>query len=254
MRILLLLLLPFFIADVVSAESLVIKGAGPSSQVVKEFLPLIGGGDAPFISIKHKGGLSWSDTHLFGRTGRPCTEEELQGRAEIFLAKVPMAFGVSAELNIESLSLAQLRSIYEGRIIGWQEIREGKSIPIITIGRESSESMYSALKQEYPFFDADQNPSLHFDRVRTKDDQVVKSILSGMLVKKGFIGFGALPNFHAAGITVLEVKDMKQIGVPLGLVYNLKNADDPLVARAREQARSPAWKTKVVELGMIPIE
>ena len=254
MRIFLLLLLPFFIAQVASAEPLVVEGAGPSSQVVKEFLPFIGGGNAPYNSIKHKGGLSWSDTHLFGRTGRPCTEEELQGRAEIFLAKVPIAFGVSVELNVETIALAQLRHIYEGKIVDWQAIRDGESIPINTLGREPSESMYSALKQEYSFFDTDQNPALHFSKIRTKDDQVVGSILSGMLVKQGVIGFGALSNFTNAGITVLEVKGMKQVGVSLGLVYNLKNAKDPLVSLAREKAQSPEWKAKVIELGLIPIE
>ncbi len=75
-----------------------------------------------------------------------------------------------------------------------------------------------------------------------------------MLVKQGVIGFGALPNFTTAGITVLEVTGMKQSGVPLGLVYNLKNAKDPLVTLAREKAQSPEWKAKVIELGLIPIE
>ena len=135
-------------------DTLVIKGAGPSAKVVNEFLPLIGGGTSPIKSIKHAGGLEWSDNHLFGRTGRPCTKNELKGRAEIFLATVPMAFGVPSHIGVQSITLQQLRKIYEKNISDWQEITGGENLPIVTIGRGHSESMYLSLKQEYPFFDS----------------------------------------------------------------------------------------------------
>ena len=82
----------FIVPMIVHAEHLEIQGAGPSAHVVRAFIPLIGEGDSPTKSIKHAGGLKWNDLYLFGRTGRPCTHEELVGRAEILLARVPIGF------------------------------------------------------------------------------------------------------------------------------------------------------------------
>jgi hypothetical protein len=231
----------------VNAQDLVIQGAGPSTLVVRAFLPFIGGGESPSKSIKHAGGLQWSDLYLFGRTGRPCTKEELEGRGEIFLARVPLSFGVAEHVGIYSIHYQQLEDIYTKKIINWSEINEKIDMPIVTIGREPTEAMFGFLKKEYPVFE-----KVRFDIIRKNDNHVTMTLMRGKYDGKGYIGFGAKSNFARRSFIQLEIKDMKEIGVPVGLVYNLKNAQHPLVIKAQEMARSEGWNEKVKALGLIP--
>jgi hypothetical protein len=242
--VLILLIVPMF----VHAEHLEVQGAGPSALVVRAFLPLIGGGDSPDNSIKHAGGLEWSDLYLFGRTGRPCTKKELAGRAEILLAQVPLVFGVSEQVGIDSISYQQLEDIYTKKIKNWSEINEKVDIPIVTIGREPTEAMYGFLKKEYPVFE-----NVTFDIIRKKDDHVTMTLMQGTLNGTGYIGFGARPNFTDRRLFVrIKVTGMKEIGVPVGIVYNLKNAQHPKVIKAHEMAMSEEWNVQVRKLGLLP--
>jgi len=243
----LMVVLFLFMPVYVSAMGLEIQGAGPSSKVVRAFLPLIGGGESPDNSIKHAGGLKWSDIYLFGRTGRPCTKEELEGRREIFLARVPLSFGVSENVGIDSLSYKQLEDIYTKKIKNWSEINENVNLPIVTIGRKPNEAMFGYLKKEYPVFE-----NVKFDIIRIKDNLVTLTLLQGKFNGEGYIGFGAKPNFVRRSFTHLDITDMKEIGVPVGLVYNLKNAQHPIVLKAYEMSRSEAWAKKVKALGLLP--
>ena len=240
--ILICLLLPVC----VQAQDLIVQGAGPSAKVVRAFLPLIGGGESPDNSIKHAGGLKWSDLYLFGRTGRPCTKKELNGRGEIFLARVPLSFGVSRHIGISSISYQQLEDIYTKKIINWSDINEKVDLPIITIGREPTEAMLGFLIKEYPVFD-----KVAFDIILKKDNHVTLKVMQGALDDNGYIGFGARPNFRSRTITNLEITGMKEIGVPVGLVYNLKNAQHPLVIKAQKMAASDEWAEKVDALGLL---
>lgn len=241
--VLILLLLPLS----ANAKNLIIEGAGPSAVVVRAFLPLIGGGESPSRSIKHKGGLKWSDLNLFGRTGRPCTKEELKGRGEIFLARVPLTFAVPEHIKIDIISYQQLVDIYTKKITNWSEISKEINMPIITIGREPTEAMFGFLKKEYPVFN-----KAKFDFIRKRDHHVTGTLIQGQVKGLGCIGFGAKPNFVNRHINLLKIKDMKQIGVPVGLVYNLKNASNPLVIKAKEMAESDEWLKKIKLLGLIP--
>ncbi len=234
-----------FIPVCVHAQDLMIQGAGPSAKVVRAFLPLIGGGESPENSIKHAGGLQWSDLYLFGRTGRPCTKEELDGRGEIFLARVPLAFAISEHIGISSISYQQLKDMFTKKIKNWSEIDDKVNLPIITIGREPSEAMLGFLKKAYPVFN-----KITFDVIRKKDNHVTMTLMQGALDGKGYIGFGALPNFTGRNIKILDINGMQEIGVPVGLVYNLKNSDHPLISRAQKMAVSDTWQEKVKALGL----
>ncbi len=240
------ILMFLFMPICVYAQDLVVQGAGPSAKVARAFLPLIGGGESPDNSIKHAGGLRWSDMYLFGRTGRPCTHEELKGRGEIILSRVPIAFGIPEKIGIYSISYQQLEAIYTKKITNWSEIDEKVNLPIITVGREPTEAMFGFLKKEYPVFE-----KVTFDIIRKKDNHVTMTLMQGALDGKGYIGFGAKSNFKGRSIINLKITGMKEIGVPVGLVYNLKNAQHPLVIKAQEMARSDKWSEKVKALGLL---
>ena len=241
--VLIFILIPIF----VNAEELIVQGAGPSAQIVRAFLPLIGGGESPTQSIKHAGGLVWSDYNLFGRTGRPLTEKELEGRGEIYLAQVPITFGVAENVGIFSITYEQLVDIYTKKIKNWSEINDKVDIPIVTIGREPTEALLGYLKKEFPVFE-----DVTYDIIRKKDNHVIMTLMQGKLDNKGYIGFGAKSNFAGKRFIQLEIKGMKEVGVPVGLVYNLKNAQHPLVLKAQEMARSASWNGKIKALGVYP--
>ena len=96
------------------AKELTIAGAGPSTKVVellaKEFCAANPGFSisVPPISIKHKGGMEWvaSKGMLFGRTGRPMSEQdktEFGMLAELPIARIKVSFAVSKDLGVAKL-------------------------------------------------------------------------------------------------------------------------------------------------------
>ena len=98
----------------------VVSGAGPSTKVVELFFsqfclkPCAVEYEfvVPAMSTKHGGGVTNSNTYLFGRTGRPLNEAELAlKKKNIFLAKVPIAFATGDGSNVASLSLEQVEKI-----------------------------------------------------------------------------------------------------------------------------------------------
>lgn len=241
--VLVFLLLPHW----VHATDLIVQGAGPSAVVVREFLPFIGGGESPSVSIKHEGGLRWSDLNLFGRTGRPCTKEELEGRGEIFLARMPLSFGVSSFVGVHSISVQELEDIYTKKRTNWSALNSAVNVPIVTIGREPGEAMLGFLEKAYPVF-----ANVAFDVILKKDNHVTMTLFNGEADGKGYIGFGAKTNLAQRNIIQLEIQGMKKIGVPVGLVYNMKNSQHPLVRKAQEMALAEEWTGKVKELGLLP--
>ncbi|TYO98528.1 periplasmic binding family protein [Geothermobacter ehrlichii] len=233
-----------------AVEAQLVSGAGPSTKIVQLFFEHFGKDPAcrnysftvPAPSIKHRGGIQASDTYLFGRTGRPLnTKERGIGKEEIFLAKVPITFAVGLETGVQQLTLKQIEQIFTRRITNWKEVG-GNDGQILLVGREATEALFSTLKRDFPFF-----REVTFDRIFRRDPQVVKFLMSpaGRLA----IGFGAQPNFRKHN--QLRVEGFSS-GVSLGLAYDLKNADHPVVRAARAYAASDEWKRLVRQAGLLP--
>lgn len=236
----LLLISPAGAADIVKQP---IKGAGPSTAIVKLFAEAFNSQAeklgyrflTPPDSVKHAGGIENSDNYLFGRTGRPLKDSEKQlNKGEISLARIPIAFAVGPETGVTTLTLPQLEAIFTGKIKSWSEVG-GSENSIELLGRESSEALFLELKKIYPFF-----AKSVFEDVYTKDNQVVNILNNYRGVHA--IGFGAKPNFINKGVSIIEVDDFSA-GVSVGLVYDLKNADHPVVKAAKAFAKSQEWAT-----------
>lgn len=230
-----------------------ISGAGPSTHIVSLFFArfshTLAARDYEFIvppkSTKHAGGITNSDTFLFGRTGRPLSKEErAKGKEEILLARVPIAFAIGAGAGVQELSLTQLEQVYTGHIDNWKHLG-GADAPIITVGREPAEALFSELKRVAPFF-----RKAHFDRIFTKDHEVVKFMQTPQADYA--IAFGARPNF--TDLPLLMIGDNFDAGVRVGLVYDAANADHPLVRAARNFARSSAWREEVLRVSLLPAD
>jgi ABC-type phosphate transport system substrate-binding protein len=237
--------MPLYAADIQ-----VIAGAGPSTKIVRLFAkeypkqPAAKGYriSVPSKSAKHAGGIANSDHQLFGRTGRPLNKKELaMDKAEIFLARIPIAFVVGNKVGIDSLSIKQVEGIMTGKHTNWSELG-GPNAAIESIGREPTEALFTVLKKSYPAF-----KDSKFSRTVKKDNHVVNILRSEM--GSFSIGFGALPNFD--DVTVLDVTGFSE-GVSVGLVYDLKNKDHAFVKGAMTFAKSKEWAKKVKTLGVFP--
>jgi ABC-type phosphate transport system substrate-binding protein len=216
-----------------------IAGAGPSTKIVQLFVnqlahqPEAAGYQfaVPPNSTKHAGGIKNSDQFLFGRTGRPLkSSEKTLGKEEIFLARIPIAFASGTGVQIDSLTLTQLEAIYTGEITHWNQLG-GPNKPIELLGREPTEALYSVLIQKYPFF-----KEASFQKVLKNDTQVINLLKGGM--GSHALGFGARPNLKASHI--IEIEGLSA-GVSLGLVYDLKNKNHPLVKAVKAYAASESW-------------
>ena len=227
-----------------------IAGAGPSTRVVQRFavflseLPEAKGYvfEVPERSIKHAGGLRSTRKYLFGRTGRPLTQEErAQGYEEIFLAKMPIAFVVGEGAGVRRLTPDQVCGLFTGMYTDWKQVG-GNDAPVVVLSREPSEALFSVLKRELPCM----NRVVDTPYVFKKDHLVVDMLLKRPQGRTA-IGFGAARNFPRERI--LEVDGLSS-GVNVGLVYRTENRDHPLVRAARELARSARWRAAVARMGL----
>ncbi len=230
----------------------IVAGAGPSTKVAELFFQHFSKDpvckDYTFSimpsSIKHKGGLLSSDKYLFGRTGRPLTAgEKSPGKSEILLGRVPIAFAVGLKADAHVIKLDQLKQIFTRQVTNWKQIG-GNDAPVLLVGREPGEALLSILQQEYPFFQ-----NVKFDKVIKRDHEVIKFINSPLGANA--IGFGAKPNFQLYNLLPVEGFSA---GVALGLVYDNKNADDPIIKAAIEYAKSAEWKALLKDLEMLPVD
>jgi len=86
-------------------------------------------------------------------------------------------------------------------------------------------------------------------RLFTKDHGVVKFLKSAE--GRHAIAFGAKPNFSEHNI--LKVENFSS-GVSVGLVYDTRNADHPIVELAKKYAASQEWQEAVGKTSMLPVK
>ena len=230
-------------------ELQLVAGAGPSTKISTLFftnfqaMPEASGYsfEVPPRSIKHAGGIQASDTYLFGRTGRPLNKKEKAlGKGEIFLASIPLSFVAGSDTGVKSLTRLQLRDILSGKIVTWKEVG-GADHDIVLIGREKTEAALSVLRNEFPSLD-----EAKYARVFKRDHQVVNYIKSEQ--GRYALGFGAKSNFDPEYHIFIE--DFSQ-GINVGLVYDLKNGEHPLITAVKKYAGSTSWHTEVLNSGFL---
>jgi len=222
-------------------------GAGPSTKLTQLFfkyfsrLPAAKGltFSVPQRSTKHAGGILASGEFLFGRLGRQLSpKEKAQNKEEIILAKIKIGFVTGTGVSIRSIKPLQLEQILKHETTNWRQIG-GTDFTIVLVGRESTEAVLSELRKTIPLLD-----QVKYDYVLTRDHAVVSFINSPM--GKFAIGFGALSNFDSKNIIRIEGREL---GMPLGLVYDLENDHEPIVGAAISYAKSADWRKIVRHAG-----
>ncbi len=228
----------------------IIAGAGPSTKIVEIFAEALSkkpiGEDylfeVPPRSNKHAGGVQITEKYIFGRTGRPLNaEEKSRNKREIILARIPIAFAIGIGVQIDHLSLDQLKAIYMGKISNWKGVG-GPNEEIVLVGREPGEAVLSEIEKDITALS-----SAHYDLVASKDHEVVSFLESEQ--GRYALGFGAEHNFRV--INILGI-DGYSPGIGVGLAYDAKNDDHPLVGAAMKLSQSAEWATLVERIGSLP--
>ena len=251
LHILTLLTIGFvFTAMATASETIVIAGAGPSTKIVKKFCEELSSQgvvegynfEVPPKSVKHAGGIRATNVNLFGRTGRPLNEKEIaMNKAEIILARVPIAFVTGFDVGVTKITIEQLEDIYSKKTTNWKQLG-GVDKKIVLVGREPTEALFSVLKVDYPFF-----ADITFDKIVTKDHLMVAFLETP--AGENAMGFGAKPNLEDLHVVII---DGFESGVSLGLVYDLKNKDEKLVNTCSEFAKSDLWVKSLKQDGLLP--
>ena len=222
-------------------------GAGPSTKIAQLFfkhfsqLPEADGLSftVPQRSTKHAGGILASGNYLFGRLGRLLSaSERAQNKAEIILANIRLSFVGGSRVMIKSLKPSQLDRILTGEIDNWRQLG-GVDAPIILVGREKTEAVLSELRKSFPVLD-----QAKYHQVFKRDHTMVNFLSSS--AGRYAIGFGSLSNFE--GMNVIDIEG-HELSMPLGLVFDLKNRDDPVIRAVRRYAASPLWYKLVRDAG-----
>ncbi|MCP4698101.1 MAG: hypothetical protein GY862_14800 [Gammaproteobacteria bacterium] len=255
--VIILLLLTSFTASSQAAgdaKTLVIAGAGPSTEIInllakefhtahKEYKIIV-----PPKSIKHKGGLKWAtkSNRLFGRTDRPLSEKdrkEFPALMELLVARIKTSFAVSKELGVSKLTLEQWSNIYKGTVQNWQEAG-GSDVRIIRLGREPGEALLTGIQSKYPFFG-----KRGFLKEYKKEDHMLKSI--GKI--PGAIGFSSKSSLALRKeLTVLDIKGFN-MGLAVGLVYDIKDKDAETVTLMKTFVQSDRWRKTLEEHDFLPV-
>ena len=245
--VLLLLLLPSLCG---ASEKMLIKGSGTSTQVVTTFFDLFakqaGARGYEFeveqISSKHSGGIKATDKHLFGRIGRPLSKaERALNKKQIIIGRIPIAFVVGQSTGVRKITIGQLTNILKGKINNWQALG-GNDHKIELVGRESTEVAFTELKKNFLFL-----KQIEFDKVFFHDNEVTDYIRSD--AGKYSLAFGTKPNFGSEYI--LDVFGLSS-GLEVGLVYDSKNSQHPLIEAVEVFARSKEWHNALVLRELIP--
>lgn len=234
-------------------ETLVIAGAGPSTKIVSLFFQNFskqpGAQSYDFIvpaeSAKHAGGIKHSFKNLFGRTGRPLNlVEKKYKREEIILGMVPATFATGNEVKVSQVSMRELEMIFQKKITNWKKVG-GPDAEIVVVGREPTEVIFTELKRYYTLF-----KRAKFDIIFNKDHEVVNFLES----PKGWyaISFGARSNM--TNLNEIHIQEELNTGVRLGLVYDKKHNQHPLVLAVKDYSQSDEWKSLVKLSGAHPID
>ncbi len=193
--------------------------------------------------IRHKSGVMTTNKFIFGRTANPLDNEEKQlGKEEILLGNIPIVFVVGLETEVNSLNLKQLKQIFTRKITNWKEVG-GSDAPIKLVGKQETDPLLKAVQEKYPFF-----KNLSYDKVSFFDDDTAKFINSPQ--GGHAIAFGAKPNFQLYNI--LPVDGFNE-GISVGLAYDRKNEQLPVVKAAKAYAASPEWKKLLKTIEALPI-
>ena len=245
------------------SDTMVVLGQRWAEEYMKahtgQTIQVTGGGSGTGISALING---TTDVCEASRSMKDAEKKQLAEKAggppiEIPVAKDGLSVYVNDTNPLTELSMAQLKSIFTGKVTNWKEVG-GPDAKIIPYSRENSSGTYVFFK-EHVLDNADYTP-------RAQAMPGTAAVVNAVAKEKFGIGYGGAA--YAKGIKVLKVKKesgpaiaptdvtIKDGTYPLSrpLFFYLRPKPQAEVKAFTDWVLSPAGQAIVVKVGYFPIK
>lgn len=188
-----------------------------------------------------------TDQQVLGRVARPLNDKEkAQGLIYTPVMRIPSAIIAHPSAGVVTLSVAQLRAIFEGSVTSWKEVG-GKDVRIRVVRREDADSTLGVLRDTMPGW-----KDLVFT-TKSKTSTTTQDMLQTVSSTEGAIGFAPYDSSLAGSLSVLAVDGRKPIdgGYPSAVVVALIYKDAALTPEAKKfVAYAKSEKAKAILTGL----
>lgn len=195
-----------FFHPVAAAEPLVIPGSGSMQSLLRDLAAAFAKASPGAVveipdSIGTGGGMKAAGEGgaQLARVGRkPGEKEAAYGLQHLVFAKQPVVFAVHPGVGIKSLTKAQSRDLFAGKITSWKQVG-GPDLPVVVIGREPGETNLQLIRKTLAEWkDAPMAP----DAVIAKSDQEMVQLIAA---REGAVGFNVISEVVEKGLAPLAI-------------------------------------------------
>ena len=189
-----------------AAETLVIPGSGSMQSLVRDLAAAFNAANRGVVvevpdSIGTGGGFKavGEGTATIARVGRrPGEKEAAYGLEFQVFALQPVVFAAHPGVGVKTLTKAQSRDIFSGKITNWQELR-GPALPVVVVGREQGETNFQLIRKN---FEEWKDLQLAPSALVAKSDQETVQLIA---TREGAVGFNVISEVLEKGLTPLAV-------------------------------------------------
>ena len=254
-----LLALCFTIPMAARAAELTVPGTGDGLDILKAIGAVFTAENPEFPvnippSIGSGGGIAAVATGraVIARIARPLSEaEQAQGLHAVLVFQIPSAIFANAASSTAELTSPQLREIFQGGIVNWQEVG-GANVRIRVVRRENEDSTLNVLRASMPGW-----KDLVFTP-KTKTAVTTQDMIQSVREVEGAIGFGPFTPTMQQGLVALKIDGLGPTDkkypsyVQIALIY----ADASVTPEAKrfiEFIKSAKAAAIITNMGAAPI-
>lgn len=189
-----------------AAESLVIPGSGSMQSLLRNVATAFNQANPGTVveipdSIGTGGGMkaAGEGSARIARVGRkPGAKEAAYGLQYQVFAKQPVVFATHPGVKIKSLSRAQSRDLFSGKISNWKTLG-GPDLPVVVVGRDPGETNFELIRATFEEWkDLTMAPAA----VIAKSDQEMIRLIA---TREGAVGFNVISEILEQGLTPLAI-------------------------------------------------
>lgn len=190
----------------VAAETLVIPGSGSMQALLRDLAGAFNKANPGTVveipdSIGTGGGMkaAGEGTAPIARVGRrPGAKEAAYGLEYQVFALQPVVFATHPGVKIKTLTRAQSRDLFSGKIGNWKALG-GPDLPVVLIGRTPAETNLELIRSSFAEW---ADLTLAPTAVIAKSDQEMVDLIAA---REGAIGFNVISEILAKGLTPMAI-------------------------------------------------
>lgn len=189
-----------------AAEKVVIPGSGSMQSLLRDLAAAFNAATPAVVveipdSVGTGGGFkaAGEGTATLARVGRrPGEKEAAYGLEFQVFALQPVVFAAHPGVKIKTLTKAQGRDLFSGKIANWKELG-GPDLPVVVIGRDPGETNFQLIRKT---FEEWKDLQLAPSAVVAKTDQEMIQLIA---TREGAVGFNVISEVLEKGLTPLAI-------------------------------------------------